>query len=495
MIYEVFGVEKKFSWFGIDFGTTNCAAFSLTGIDTNSLLEIHYGDDEGRPMPSIVAVNKTTGFVITGREAKDRRNSMIDEYEYFYSIKSILDSEKEWIIAGKKWTPVEIAAELFSSLKKRIETDGENIVDEAVVAVPVGFSAIKRDKLRSAARIAGIEISMFVSEPTAAFCSNYIKLKSCKNVAVFDWGGGTLDVAILKIENGNIHELSTEGMNVAGNDIDKKLAEKMHSRFLKNKIPQISFDELDAATKDQLLIKCEKAKCDFSDDEDMITVSINRYGEYGSVRETMDYEYFSLLVEPEVKNALNCLEAAIQKAGLNKENLDCILCVGGSSKLRPLRDKIEIIYGEDLVFYPERVMWDIAKGASVIATRPGMFALNKPIGIILSDGAFFPLFNRGQKIPCKELNLTFATVDGSKDNAREAKFLITDSENADNRTFIENITFSGRGFFDEYIKLSCYIDHNFIFKLLISSNKMHKQVGRVWSYEELKIYYQIESEE
>ena len=72
-------------------------------------------------------------------------------------------------------------------------------MDEAVVAVPVGFSALKRANLRKAAFKAGVNIKMFISEPTAAFCSNYAKLKNCKNVAVFDWGGGTLDVAILNI--------------------------------------------------------------------------------------------------------------------------------------------------------------------------------------------------------------------------------------------------------------------------------------------------------
>ena len=487
-------MEKRFSWFGIDFGTTNSAAFSLTGVDAESLMPIHYGDDEGRPMPSIVAINKSTGEVITGREAKDKRNTLTGEYEYFHSIKSIIDSDKIWEIAGRQWSPIDVAAEIFSSLKKRIEANDENVIDEAVVAVPIGFTSLKKDNLRKAAQKAGISIKMFVGEPTAAFCSNYLKLKSCKNVVVFDWGGGTLDVAMLKIENGNVYEMATEGMHVAGNDIDRKIAEKMHSKFLKNKIPQISFEELDPATKDQLLVKCEKAKCDFSDDEEMVTISINKYGNYGSVKETLDYDYFSLLLESEVTNALGCLDTVIKKSGLNKANLDCILCVGGSSKLRPLHERIKEIYGEDLVYYPEKVMWDIAKGASIIATRPGKFALNKPIGILLSNDDFFPLLKEGQRIPCQELNLTFATVEGSPENPREAKFIFTDAQNENERTFMENFIFTERGFFDEYLKVSCYVDPNFIFKLRVSSNRMLEEVGSVWCYEDLKIYYQIESD-
>lgn len=486
-------MSDKISWFGIDFGTTNSAAVSYTGATYDTISQINYGDDEGRPIPSVVAINKHTGEIITGREAKERRNVLIGDYEYFSSIKSIISEEREWKIAGKVWTPVDIASEIFKAIKDRIERDNKNEIDEAVVAVPVGFSSNKKNHLRKAAKNAGINIKMFISEPTAAFCSNYTKLKDCKYVAVFDWGGGTLDVAVLQVSDGNIHELSTEGMNVAGNYIDRKLAEKMHRKFMRGRVPVISFEELDPATKDQLILKCEKAKCDFSDD-DLVSISINKYGNYGSVRDTIDYDFFSLLLESEIEDATNCLERAIKRANINRANLDCILCVGGSSRLRPLREKLEQLYGEDLVYYPERVMWDIAKGAAIICTRPGGYALNKSIGMLLSDGTYFPLLQKGQKIPCQELKLTFGMTDASENGLNEARFIFTDAENEKERTFIEHFIVPTRGFCDEYLKLSCYIDPDFIFKLKVFSNRMLEQVARVWSYDKIKIYYKIEGE-
>jgi molecular chaperone DnaK len=486
-------MTDKFSWFGIDFGTTNSAAVSYTGTTKETVRQINYGDDEGRPMPSVVAIHKETGEIIVGREAKDKRNALAGDYEYFASIKTIIAENKTYSIAGRVWTPEDIVAEVFKSIKERIERDSENVIDEAVIAVPVGFSAKKKAHLRQAAHKANFKVKMFISEPTAAFCSNYIHLKDCKNVAVFDWGGGTLDIAVIEISQGKIYELSTEGMDVAGDFIDRKLAEKMHHKFLRGKERIISFDELDPISKDQLILKCEKAKCDFSD-EYLVPISINKYGNYGSVRDTLDYDFFSLLLENEVQNAINCLERAIKKANLNKASLDRILCVGGSSKLRPLREKLESIYGGDVVYYPERVMWDIAKGAAIISTKPGRYALNKSIGMLLSDGIFFPLLQKGQKLPCKEMTITVGVVEGSENDIKEARFIFTDSENENERTLLERFIVPMRGFVDETLQLSCYIDPDFIFKLKIGSNKMHDQVARVWSYENIKVYYEIEGE-
>ena len=75
----------------------------------------------------------------------------------------------------------------------------------------------------------GLKIETFISEPTAALVSNYSKMKMFKNVAVFDWGGGTLDVAILHIESGKVEEIATDGMNLAGDNIDKKIAEHIEA--------------------------------------------------------------------------------------------------------------------------------------------------------------------------------------------------------------------------------------------------------------------------
>lgn len=480
-------MNSKYSWFGIDFGTTNSAACSFTGLSQDTIIPICYGDDEQRPFPSVIAINKTTGEIITGREAKSRRNELIGDHEYFSSIKSVIDGSQTWTIAGKTWTPEDIAAEIFKALKSRVERGTSNILDEAVVAVPNGFSSEKKRHLRNAAKKAGINVKMFISEPTAAFCSNYNELKSCKNVAVFDWGGGTLDVTILQVEDGKIFEMASSGMEFAGDDIDKKIAQKMHTRFMRNKTPAISFDELDPVTKDRLLSQCERAKCDF-EDEDIVSISIMKYGNYGPVRDSIDYDYFSLLLEEDVSNAMRCLEEAIEKAGLNRASLDCILCVGGSSKLRPLKERLYSTYGEEMVYYPDKVMWDIAKGAAISSSRSSTFCSNQEIGVLLSNGELFPILQKGQPLPCKEFEMNFAIVDDEK----YAKFVITDNKFEEKRTFTKNLLHLTRGFMGEHFILKCYVDQDFVFKIAIRSSAAYEEKFIVWKYNELKVYYKIE---
>lgn len=485
-------MDKRISFFGIDFGTTNSAAFSFTGIG-DDINPISYGDDEGRPFPSIVAINRANGEVITGRDAKDKRNELSENYEYITSIKTIIDSDATWEIAGDVWTPEDVAKEIFLALKKRVERNNENELNDVVVAVPNGFSSAKKHHLRNAAKKAGIDIKMFISEPTAAFCSNYNDLKSCSNVAVFDWGGGTLDVSILNVKNGKINELATSSMQYAGDDIDKKIAEKVHHIFMqqikKNRphmYKEISVDDLDAKTKDQLMVRCENAKIKF-EDEDNVRISINNYGSFGPVSCILDYEDFRLLVDEDVEKALSVLDGTIVEAHENKVTIDKILCVGGSSKLRPLKEKIVSKYGEDMIYYPTKVMWDIAQGAAISSSRSSSFCSNQDIGIILSDGTFLKLIEKGQRIPTMENTATLAIV--SDEN--KAKFVITDAVNERDRSFIEYRLVDARGFLGEVFEVSCYVDQDFIFRLKIHSNKASDNINDVWTYSKLKIFYDV----
>lgn len=481
-------MDRQINWFGIDFGTTNSAAVSFTGTDLLSVKEIDCGDYEGRPFPSLVAINVKNGSVITGREARERKNELSSEYKFFSSIKSIIGSDVPYEIAGKKWKPVDIAAEILKGLKRNVSENKGLKCDEAIVAVPIGFTADKKKNLREAAKKAGINVKMFISEPTAAFCSNYMNLKGNKYVAVFDWGGGTLDIAMLKVEDGKVYEMATDGMSVAGDDIDKLIADKIHARIAEGKGIRKELSELDDITKDTLLMRCERAKCSFSDGDEVATIRINRYDEVGTVRQSIEYDFFAELISPIVDDAIRLLEGVIRKAGLTTANVDKILCVGGSSKLRPFREKIEEIYGREMLYYPEKVMWDIAKGAAIVNMSSGKFGLNQDLGLILDDGEFFPLILRGQTLPCRERAISFAITNDEK----HAKFVVTDAKEPEKRSFTQYITVPAGGFMKEQFELACFIDPDHLFRLSIRSTQFMKQYLHFWTYDKLKIYYGIE---
>lgn len=155
-------------YFGIDFGTTNSATVGYLVMDQEPEV-FKYGDEEGRPIPSVIAIDKTTGQVFAGREAWDKKMELSESCEYISSIKTILDSEQTKTIAGREWTAVDMASEVFKHLRDNVRDRTGIDMEEATVAIPIGFSASKRTKLREAAEKAGIHITSFISEPTAAF--------------------------------------------------------------------------------------------------------------------------------------------------------------------------------------------------------------------------------------------------------------------------------------------------------------------------------------
>lgn len=484
--------SKKIKWIGIDFGTTNSAAISFLD-EGNDIGRYEHGDDQGIPFPSIVGIHKETGEIITGRDAKNRRIELSESYEFFTSIKSIIDKDEYYNVASKKWTPVALATEILKGLKAEIRRKNVD-VDSVVMAVPVGFSPKKKMKLREAAQNAGIKIETFVSEPTAALVSNYKKMRMFKNVAVFDWGGGTLDVAILHIESGRVEEIATDGMNLAGDNIDKKIAEQMHIKYCRNKGVTKTFDEVNARSRDRLLVKSEAAKIDLSEGAEVAGVLVPNYDDNGVFRESIEYELFEELVQPEVNEAINCVNRTIEKAHLNKTNIDAILCVGGSSRLKPFREKVKQIFGEEKVIYPEKVMWNIAEGAAVVcmSNAAGGYGMNQDIGLILSDGSFYSLLKKGQPIPCKEKKINFASVTDEK----SVRFLVTDAQDPMKRTFEKPIVIDreGQGFMSEQFEVSCFVDPDFLLRFRVRSTEFMKKYLYMWTYDKLNIYYQIEGD-
>ena len=312
-------------------------------------------------------------------------------------------------------------------------------------------------------------------------------MRKYHNVAVFDWGGGTLDVVVLRIEGNIVHELSTAGLTMAGNDIDRHLAERICMNAASKSGEDFAFEDLSQKVQLRLLQKCEQAKCDLAD-EDIVTIMDANLDGHGMMMEKIDYPYFSLLIENEVNQAVDCLMRALSDAGMNKESIDCILCEGGSSRLRPLQEKLLKLFDRKKLIFPRKAMWDIATGVAQIAYKPGCYTLNRPIGLMLSNNKFYPLLKVGQRVPTKEKTVSFGVIDGSDD----ARFIISDGDES-SQTFTEIFPVKIRGFSDEVLKVSCYVDADMVFRMKIKSNRMPDDFFRVWTYSNLKVSYEIDA--
>ena len=473
-------------FYGIDFGTTSSAVVG-TYID-NGIRADYFGDAEGLPIPSVVAIDKVTGDVFTGREAWKKRTELSESCEFITSVKSFLDQKKTLTIAGGEWTPEDIACELFKSLKNTVAetTDYREDLDTAMVSIPVGFSPEKRDVLRRAAKRANINISSFVSEPTAAFFSNYSELKACSTVAVFDWGGGTLDVSILRNNGGQILELAKTGKNIAGDYIDEKLARRIHAKIAMKNNKEISFDDMPPSARDKLLVKTEDAKRKFSD-VDSLNIAMVNYGDFGIVNEKMDYATFCDIVQPEIEMAMDCLKDAIDQSKVGRGNIDRILMVGGTSKLKPLITQMRAEYG-DLLFVPESPDWDVGHGASLLSIKAGENYSNQSVGLLLSDNSYFSLLDSNTPLNNWSKDFVFGIVDKSED----AQFVFDGSQAIRQMTdHCRSLKFEAYYFLQEKIKMHVYVDENLVFHAEVCSSMMPTNTTKIWSYPNLKCYYKL----
>lgn len=473
------------NYFGIDFGTTSSATVGYMVMD-HTPEEFLYGDEEGRPIPSVVAIEKKTGEVFTGRDAWDKKMELSESCEYISSVKTILDKDTVITIAGREWSPVDIAAELFKALKANVKERTDIEMTAATVAIPIGFSPEKREKLRMAAENAGITIKSFISEPTAAFFANYYELRSSSIVAVFDWGGGTLDVSVLQNENGRISELATVGSNIAGDFIDNKIAQRIHSKIARKKGQEIAFGDMPSSAQDMMRVRSERAKRALGDD-DTATISINNYGPYGACREILDYDWFADIVEPEVQMAMDCLKKAIDQSGVGLANIDRIVLVGGSSNLRPLLERMDSVYGDKL-FFPEETMWNVGQGAAKLSMTPGSYYSNQSVGIVLSDNSYFELLPKDTSINGWRKECHFGIVDTNK----EARFVFggsPDIEESPER--FKSLEVPAYRFLQEQLIIQALVDSDLVFRVIAGSTMRPKEFQRVWEYPQLKCYYKL----
>jgi Fe-S protein assembly chaperone HscA len=418
---------------GIDLGTTNSL---VAYVDDGRPVVIR--DDNGAALvPSVVSVGEDSTIYV-GREAQ--RRLLTAPSRSVYSVKRFMgrgieDVEHEAALlpfrvsgdpggvvrigmADREFTPPEISAFILRELKHRADEhfrergDFDFEVDRAVITVPAYFNDAQRTATRDAGRLAGLEVLRIINEPTAASLAYGLDRRNRGTIAVYDLGGGTFDISILKVEDGVFQVLSTNGdTHLGGDDIDRLLVEQVLAEMAGPK-------EQDAATVEAIRRAVIQAKWDLSDiDETEIRMEPSP-AVHAGYRRLITRAEFEDIIRPLVERTLEPCRQALADAALQPSDIDEVVLVGGSTRIPLVRRVVEELFGRTphSELNPDEV---VALGAAVqadilVSGRREMLLLDVTplsLGIETMGGVVSKIILRNSTIPASGREMFTTGVD------------------------------------------------------------------------------------
>ncbi|WP_426162932.1 Fe-S protein assembly chaperone HscA [Pseudoduganella sp. R-34] len=322
---------------GIDLGTTN----SLVATVRSSIPEV-LNDEDGHPLlPSVVRYlpngHANIGYKAQAHQTTDPKNTVVSVKRFMgRGLKDIAYAENlpyDFVdapgmvqlktVAGVK-SPVEVSAQILATLRQRAEDSlGDDLVG-AVITVPAYFDEAQRQATKDAAQLAGINVLRLLSEPTAAAIAYGLDNGSEGIFAVYDLGGGTFDISILKLSKGVFEVLATGGDSaLGGDDFDHRLFCWVHEQ---EKLAPLS-DE-DTAT---LMVKAREAKELLSTKPEVTIDAMLRSGE--EVHQRVTPEIFADITKHLVAKTMNAVKKALRDANIDADDIDGVVMVGGATRM------------------------------------------------------------------------------------------------------------------------------------------------------------------
>ena len=344
-------IKKQFS-VGIDLGTSN----SLIAESINKKVTF-FKNDKSELIPSVVYESKKKILVGDTKESQSvksikRLMGLSSQEVSSLNINNLnLDLTKDLpyvIINDQKKSAPEISSIILSHLCDIAKKHKNLSVESAVITVPAYFNDVQRQATKLAAEIANIKVLRLISEPTAAAIAYGIDDTKEGNFVVYDFGGGTFDVSVLSIEKGVYKVLSTKGdTHLGGDDIDSLISKHLVKKFKKTE--NLSVGELLSISKD---IKHQLYENDVAIN-DMYDISIT-------------LEDFNKIISSLIDRTIDIFDAAITDSSLLREDIQNIILVGGSSRLKIIKEKIKEKYTISILDHlnPDTV---VASGAAIQA--------------------------------------------------------------------------------------------------------------------------------
>jgi len=382
------------------------------------------------PINTILSVKRLMGGAIKDKMVQDMMHSPY----YKFGITSLKGGTEDAValaLGGKQYTPEQISAEILKKLKEDAEEKLGDEVTHAVITVPAYFTEKQKNATRVAANIAGLKVQKLLAEPTAAAIAygvDNLKAGDSKTVMIYDFGGGTFDLSILNIVDGQYMEAGTGGDRwLGGDDLDRKLQEvvleKVSTQYNINDITSLIENLSDKKRfqfEGQIRFQTEAAKIQLSSAKVAPIIIDNlledENGDVIDIDVSITREEFEKLATPFIERSIELIGTLLKEVGYDMTMIDSILLVGGTSCIPLVKQMLSEKFGASKIKISEKPMLAIAEGAAILSHRMGdeyeppidgeiaigeiSYSTNHNYYVELKDEEFDRIIEKQMPLPC-----------------------------------------------------------------------------------------------